>query len=347
MIDYLCDLKYYQPMRTLFYLLSLIFLVSACNGTTQKQTRSEQTSVAVKKTEVPVFSKDSAYYYVAKQLSFGPRVPGSEAHAACASWLAATMGSFADTVIVQNFKARVYTKKVFDGKNIIASFNPKAAKRIILAAHWDSRPYADHDPDEKMHRTPIDGANDGASGVGVLMEIARLLRAQPISPSVGIDIIFFDLEDYGPHNSERDAGDDDYWALGSQYWSKTPHQPGYQANFGILLDMVGAAGAVFPREYYSQQYASWVLDKVWRTAQLMGYDSYFSNRPGLPINDDHIPVNRIAGIPMIDIIHQDQNSSNGTFYEHWHTINDNLDQIDKQTLQVVGEVVTRVIYEAS
>lgn len=125
-------------------------------------------------------------------------------------------------------------------ENIVATFNPHASKRILLAAHWDSRPYADHDPDDSKHRTPIDGANDGASGVGVLMEVARLLSLQPVEDRLGVDIVFFDLEDYGPHNDVRTAGDDDYWALGSQYWSKTPHLPGYKANFGILLDMVGA-----------------------------------------------------------------------------------------------------------
>lgn len=331
-------------MKNFPIILFVVLLVTSCNGVTKKQS-NQQTTVPVARVKPPLFQADSAYAFVAKQLAFGPRVPGSPAHLACAKWMSEKMSALADTVVVQSFKARVYTKDVIEGKNIIASFNPKASRRIILAAHWDSRPYADHDPDPAKHRTPIDGANDGASGVGVLIEIARLLKLQPVDPKTGIDIIFFDLEDYGPHNSVRTGGDDDYWALGSQHWSRNPHIPGYQAHYGILLDMVGAAGAVFPREYYSQQYASWVLDKVWRRAQELGYEAYFSNRPGLPINDDHIPVNRIAGIPMIDIIHQDTGSTNGTFYEHWHTSNDNLSQIDRETLRVVGEVVTSVIYE--
>lgn len=321
----------------------LLAFVSGCNPTARQQSGS-QTEV-VKEVHIPTFNADSAYQFVAQQVAFGPRVPGSAAHGKCGVWLTEKMNEFADTVIVQKFKMRVYTKAVMEGSNIIASFNPKATKRIILAAHWDSRPYADHDADESKRHTPIDGANDGASGIGILMEVARLLELNPLDKKLGIDIIFFDLEDYGPHNDVRDVGDDDYWALGSQHWSKTPHIPGYQAQFGILLDMVGAAGAVFPREYYSQQYAGWVLDKVWRAAQQLGYDNYFSNKSGLPINDDHIAVNRIAGIPMIDIIHQDQSSSNGTFYEHWHTSGDNLDQIDKQTLGVVGEVLAKVVYE--
>ena len=329
--------------KALILLISMV-LLTACNPKARQESTTPNT--VTKEIHIPLFNADSAFQFVAQQVAFGPRVPGSAAHAQGADWLTEKMSEFADTVVVQEFKVRVYTKAVMDGKNIISSFNPKASKRIILAAHWDSRPYADHDPDKTKHRTPIDGANDGASGVGVLMEVARLLKLNPLQSSLGIDIIFFDLEDYGPHNDVRVVGDDDYWALGSQHWSKTPHLIGYQAQFGILLDMVGAAGAVFPREYFSQQYAGWVLDKVWRTAQQMGYDSYFSNKPGLPINDDHIPVNRVAGIPMIDIIHQDQNSSNGTFYEHWHTTNDNLTTIDKEILRVVGEVVTKVIYEA-
>lgn len=332
-------------MKPLVYLLLLFPGFLACSNAGKKPANNTAAPTAEVRVEVPAFNADSAWQFVAKQLAFGPRVPGHKAHEACADWMSNKMSNWADTVIVQSFRARAYTKAILDGKNIISSFNPSATKRILLAAHWDSRPYADHDPDNTKHRTPIDGANDGASGVGVLMEIARLIHTQKLPQNIGLDIVFFDLEDYGPHNDERSNGDDDFWALGSQHWARTPHIPGYKANFGILLDMVGAKNAVFPREYYSQQYAAWVLDKVWRTAQNMGYDNYFSNRPGMPINDDHIAVNQIAGIPMIDIIHQDPNSSNGTFYEHWHTSNDNLAQIDKETLRVVGEVVTRVVYE--
>ncbi len=332
-------------MKPLIYFSLMLILLASCNGATQKQAKKESAPIAKKTFETPVFSADSAYNFVAAQLAFGPRVPGSAAHAACATWFAEKMAAFADTVIVQGFKARVYDKNIFDGKNIISVFNPEAKKRILLAAHWDSRPYADHDPDPANHRTPIDGANDGASGVGVLMEIARLLHQSPLEKTLGVDIIFFDLEDYGPHNDERSYGDEDYWALGSQHWSRNFHKPGYRAQFGILLDMVGAPGAVFPREYYSQQYAPWVLDKVWKTASNLGYGNVFVNKPGLPITDDHIPVNRNAGIPMINIIHIDQNSSNGTFYEYWHTMNDNLSQIDPKTLRMVGEVVAKVVFE--
>jgi len=333
-------------MKSMSLLLFVFIFLASCHGPGKNQGQPSESSRAVTNTIIPVFNADSAYAMVAAQLAFGPRVPGTESHKACANWMTERMNAWADTVIVQEFRTRVYTKQVFNGVNIISVFNPAATRRILLGAHWDSRPYADHDPDLANRRKPIDGANDGASGVGVLMEVARLLQSQPLPQNLGVDIIFFDLEDYGPHNDERTAGDDDMWALGSQHWARNPHKTGYKAQFGILLDMVGASGAVFPREMFSQQYAAWVLDRVWRTAQRLGYGQAFVNRPGPPINDDHLPVNRIAGIPMINIIHIDQNSSNGTFYEYWHTMNDNLSQIDPQTLKMVGDVVVHTIYEA-
>lgn len=336
--DYFCKMKKTFPFI-------LILLLASCRSNSTKPKTDDSSVQTQLQVSLPVFEGDSAYAYVAAQTRFGPRVPGTQAHKACADWLIRRLDEWADTVVVQPFKTRVYDKTIFDGQNIVAIFNPKATKRIVLASHWDSRPFADHDPVEANRRKPIDGANDGASGVGVLMEMARLLRQQAPDPGIGVDIVLFDLEDYGPHTDERLNGDENFWALGSQYWSRNPHLPGYKANFGILLDMVGAPQAVFPREYFSQLYASWVLDKVWRAAQNAGYDAYFSNQAGLPISDDHVPVNQIAGIPMINIIHQDQNSSNGTFYEHWHTLNDNLSQIDPNTLKVVGDVLQKVIFE--
>ena len=323
--------------------ITVVILITSCNGTTQK-TGSKQAKTPEKTLQIPVFNADSAYRYVAQQTAFGPRIPGSEAHRKCSDWLKVKLGMYADQVLVQDFRARVYNKTSFDGKNIIATFNPSAKKRILLSAHWDSRPYGDHDPDPANHRKPIDGANDGASGVGVLIELARQLKLHPIDAGIGIDIVLFDLEDYGPPTDERTGGDNNFWALGSQHWAANPHIPGYDAHFGILLDMVGAKNAVFPREYFSMQYASWVVDKVWKVAYDLGYDEVFVNNPGSPVDDDHLPVNEIAKIPMIDIIHLDRNSSNETFFEHWHTVNDNLDKIDPATLGMVGNVLVHVIY---
>ena len=285
---------------------------------------------------VPSFNADSAYNYVKKQLDFGPRVPGSEAHAQCAEWFVNFFNDKADTVYVQDFRTRLYNGKGIDGKNIIASFNPQAKKRILLGAHWDSRPFADHDPDEKNWNTPI----DGASGVGVLMEVARVLKENPMN--TGVDIILFDLEDYGAPQYLNLMTNDD-WALGSQYWSKNPHVFNYRAYFGILLDMVGAPNPKFPKEYYSQQFAPSLSNDVWRMARELGYSDYFSNEIGHPINDDHIYVNVNANIPMIDIIHL-ENSEESSFYPYWHTLKDNIEQIDPKTLGMVGDVVLNVIY---
>lgn len=321
--------------------ISMILLLSfvSCQD---KKTSKTVAKPTVQKQEivVPSFNADSAYNYVKKQLDFGPRVPESKAHAQCAEWFIDFFKDKADTVYVQNFRTRLYNGKGIDGKNIIASFNPQAKKRILLGAHWDSRPFADHDPDEKNWNTPIDGANDGASGVGVLMEVARVLKENPMS--TGIDIILFDLEDYGAPQYLNLMTNDD-WALGSQYWSKNPHVFNYRAYFGILLDMVGAPNPKFPKEYYSQQFAPSLSNDVWRIARELGYSDYFTNEIGHPINDDHIYVNVNANIPMIDIIHL-ENNEESSFYPYWHTLKDNIEQIDPKTLGMVGDVVINVIY---
>lgn len=321
-------------------IISLVMLsIFSCDNK-QNSKPAAQPAPQAKQVVIPQFNADSAYNYVAKQLEFGPRVPGSEAHKQCAEWFIDFFNEKADTVYVQDFRTRLYNGNGIDGKNIIAAFNPEAKKRILLAAHWDSRPFADHDPDEKNWNTPIDGANDGASGVGVLMEIARLMKETPTN--VGVDIILFDLEDYGaPYYLNLMTNDD--WALGSQYWSKNPHIYNYRAYFGILLDMVGAPNAKFPKEYYSQQFAPALSNDVWRIAREIGYSDYFTNELGHPINDDHIYVNVHARIPMIDIIHL-ENNSESSFYPYWHTVKDNIEQIDPKTLGMVGDVVVNVIY---
>ena len=323
------------------FLISLITLsITSCDNK-QNSKPAAQATPQKKEIVVPEFNADSAYNYVAEQLAFGPRVPGSEAHAQCAEWFIDFFNEKADTVYVQEFRTRLYNGKSIDGKNIIASFNPEAKKRILLAAHWDSRPFADHDPDRTKWNTPIDGANDGASGVGILMETARILKENPIN--TGIDIILFDLEDYGAPQYLNLMTNHD-WALGSQYWSKNPHIYNYKAYFGILLDMVGAPNPRFPKEYYSQQFAPTLSNDIWRIARELGYSEYFLNEIGHPINDDHIYVNTAANIPMIDLIHLEDNE-NSSFYPYWHTMKDNIEQIDPKTLGMVGDVVLNVIYK--
>lgn len=334
-------------MKKFILFIASVLLLSSCGDKQPKGTPS--TSEKPKKTvSVPNFNADSAYQYVACQTNFGPRVPETQAHADCAQWLAAKLGEFADTVIVQDFRAKLYNGKGVDGQNIVGVFHPGAKKRIVLCAHWDSRPYADHDPDAANIHTPIDGANDGASGVGVLMECARQFKLQELPEHLGVDIVFFDLEDYGPHIEEAEKYYDEevnYWALGSQYWSKHPHVYGYKAYYGILLDMVGGSNPTFPKEYYSQGYAAWVSNKVWRRAADLGYRPYFTNELGALISDDHVPMNQNAGIPTIDIIDLQPESSNECFPEVWHTLNDNIENIDKTTLGMVGDVLLHVVYE--
>lgn len=333
-------------MKRLLPLL-LILVICACNNKPNPVKNETPNTSNLSPLISNLFNADSAFAFVKAQTDFGPRVPNTEAHEQCAAWLVNKLSEYADTVMVQEFRTRLFNNKGIDGKNIIASFNPKAAKRIILCAHWDSRPFADHDPDEANWNHPIDGANDGASGVGVLIESARCFRQQPLPEKVGVDIILFDLEDYGPRQDQAEQyydGHHNHWALGSQHWAAQHHLPGYKANFGILLDMVGGSKPNFMKEYYSQSYAAWLGNKVWRTAQDLGYGQYFVNELGDPISDDHLPMNEIAGIPTIDIIDLQPNSSNESFPEVWHTLNDNLENIDKSTLGMVGKVLIHTVY---
>lgn len=325
---------------TYAFIALFVFLVS-CNAPQNKKATTRTSSEKQKEVMVPNFNADSALQYVKAQTDFGPRVPNSAAHQACADYLIQTIRQFADTVYVQEAKVRAYNDDILNIKNIIASFQPEKKERILLGAHWDSRPYADHDPDKDNIWKPISGANDGASGIGVLIEMARLMKEN--KPDIGIDIIFFDGEDYGePHSLQSNK--QDTWGLGSQYWAKNPHVYGYEAKYGIILDMVGAENARFLRERFSTYYAEHVVDKVWAKAQSMGYGSYFVDEEGGPINDDHYYINDLIGIPTIDIIHLDTESTNGSFFDHWHTQEDTFDKINKETLRIVGEVVMHVVY---
>lgn len=316
------------------FLLSIVLFACGAKTATQNKAIVEQ------KITVPEFSSDSAYNYVKAQVDFGPRVPNTPAHTQCAAYLSNSLKQFGAVVTEQKMKLRAFNGDVLNAVNIIGSINPEAPKRILLMSHWDSRPWSDHDPDPASKTKPVPAANDGASGVGVLLEIARVLQSQ--TPDVGVDIVFFDAEDYGaPSDFKGDA--EDSWCLGSQYWSKRPHIPGYSANFGILLDMVGAPGARFMKEQISLYYAPQVVDNVWHTAETLGYSAYFINENGGGITDDHVYVNQIANIPSIDIIQYDSNSESG-FAEYWHTSKDDMSNIDKQTLKVVGSTLLHVIY---
>ncbi len=328
-------------MRYSLVLLSIIFLAAftSCKQKKVNQTDESEKQEAVKTSKAADFNADSAYYFVKKQVDFGPRVTNSVAHDKCAAWLETTLKKYASEVIVQPFTAKAYNGTRLNGRNIIASFNPKSTSRVLLCSHWDSRPYADNDPDTAMHRTPIDGANDGASGVGILIEIARQLRISPAA--VGVDILLLDAEDYGAPQDAGFIGSDD-WALGSQYWSRYPHVPQYTARFGILLDMVGGENAVFTMEGTSMYYAPDIAQRVWNMGSSIGYSDYFSSERTNAITDDHAYINQLRKIPTIDIIQHDQSTQSG-FYKYWHTINDNMDGISKPTLMAVGQTILTVV----
>jgi Zn-dependent M28 family amino/carboxypeptidase len=319
----------------------IIINISSCGDRSTSHSQQDTAKRTIVPVIVPAFNKDSAYHFVEKQVLFGPRVPNTQGHRACGDWLVETLGRFSDTLYVQNARVRAYDGTILNIRNIIGVFQPEKRNRILLCAHWDTRPWADHDPDPANHYKPFDGANDGASGVGVLLEIARLLSKD--KPNVGIDVIFFDAEDYGQHQSEF-GYEQDSWALGSQHWSRNPHRSDYFARYGILLDMVGASNATFKKEGFSMMYAPNVVRKVWSVGQRLGFGHYFLNAEGNHITDDHYYINTIRQIPTINIIDQRNEFGHG-FFEYWHTMKDNMDIIDPYTLQAVGQTVITVLFE--
>lgn len=320
--------------KTLLSLSVLLWLASCdtCNHKTTTPTEPIK-HIAV---NAPAFSSDTAYSYIQAQVNFGPRHMNSKGHEACAAYLQREAQRWADTVYVQKFEAKGYDGTVLKSTNIIAAFNPQATSRVLLCSHWDSRPWADQD--DSASAAPILAANDGASGVGVLLEIARLLKASPVK-NIGVDVFLIDAEDYGK------PGYEDSYCLGAQHWARQPHVSGYKADFGILLDMVGAPNAVFAREGNSTFHAGWVQDVVWGNAAELGFGNFFSNERIGAITDDHLYINNLIKIPAIDIIQYDPTSSSGTFGEYWHTHEDDMDVIDKATLHAVGTTVTHTIYK--
>lgn len=319
-------------------MLASLYLLVGCSGQKATGNNDQQadstTDQTIEAQFANIFNADSAYQYIARQVAFGPRVPGTEAHAQCADWIVQTMKSFGHDVQIQEAKLKVYDGTEFTAKNIITTINPTAQNRVLLLAHWDSRPHADHDPNPANHNTPILAADDGGSGVGVLLEIARQLQKQPLD--YGVDIIFFDLEDYGV--TEKD----DSWCLGSEYWSKNPHYDANKPLFGILLDMVGAKDARFYWEGYSKAYASAQMNQIWQTAANLGFGKFFKQADGGAITDDHVPIIKNLQIPVVDIINYDPNTPKG-FAAHWHTKNDNMDIISTETLTAVGATVMTVL----
>lgn len=327
--------------RSIIPLLLVLFLVS-CGKEGKKSQGSKQDEPAAG-INVPPFNADSAYHYVATQVAFGPRIPNTPAHEEAADYLVGKLKRFGANVTIQEFQVDHFSGTL-NLKNIVASFNPEKRKRILLGAHWDTRPFSDKDP--QMPNATFPGANDGASGVGVLLEIARVIsKSQP--PDVGVDIILFDGEDWGEREGNQGThplpeGLQEWWCLGSQHWAKNKHKPNYSAYYGILLDMVGAGNAQFHREGYSMEFAPSIVEKVWDHAQRLGYAHVFKRQTQAGVTDDHLFVNTIARIPMINIVHFEP--GNDFFGDFHHTQKDDLQLISKEMLGIVGTTVLNTLY---
>ena len=334
--------------------LALPLLMLACN-TTKKAPSDEQAAVDVQ------FCADSAYLFCQQQCDFGPRTMNSEAHERCAQWIQQKFEQYGYQVQLQKADLRGYDGTILKSTNIIAvapapsvspegpaapapsasaEGNPESIPRILVCAHWDSRPWADNDPDSTNWRKPVLAANDGASGVAVMLELARLL-SQHDSLSVAVDFVCFDAEDWGVPQWEAQS-DADSWALGAQYWA-AQYSASEAYRYAILLDMVGGQGAKFYQEGYSLQYARAIVDKVWQSAHAAGYGSYFLMQGGGYVTDDHVPLNEKAHIPCIDIINHYPDCPQSSFGPTWHTVNDNMQHIDRNTLEAVGQTLLQVI----
>lgn len=318
-------------MQKIILSLAALLLLAACAG---KGNAAASESASDDTAPMAVgFDADSAYSYVKRQVDFGPRVPNSSAHKACGDWLVAELERHGASVTQQNASLKAFDGTPLNARNIFAQYNPDAENRILLLAHWDCRPWADQDADPSKHRIPVDGANDGASGVGVLLEIARQLKANP--SQTGIDILFVDAEDWGTD------GDEESWALGTRYFVENPPIKDYFPASAILLDMVGGKGAKFCREYFSEQAAPRVAQALWGIAASRGYGDIFLNQLGGAITDDHVQLIK-HGIPAVDIIEYHPEDNVG-FNPNWHTTSDNMEGIDSATLKAVGETVMEYI----
>ncbi len=336
-----------RKMKLTFKITALIVMAATlfqCNSNPKENSsQASENEPETQTISTPDFNADSAFGGIEKQLSFGTRVPGTPGHKACGDWMVKEMKRFGLEVTEQPFDAFSYKGEKRPARNIIAAFNPAATKRVILAAHWDTRELADQDDEKQTEAIP--GANDGGSGVAVLMEIARSIAASNEKPIIGIDFIFFDAEDGGAPDDFKGNPINEYggYLLGSEYWSQNPHKENYSAFYGVLLDMVGAKNATFLKEQASMQVAPSIVNKIWQIASSAGFGNIFIQQNGPGITDDHLPVIINRKIPMVDII--DLKSGNKTFFDHWHTHDDNIHAIDKGTLEAVGETLIRLLYQ--
>ncbi len=316
-------------------ILSLILLVSCsakkANSTDESAGFQDSSEMIANAGEAVSFDADSAYVYLKKQVDFGPRVPNTDAHRLAGDWMVSELKRHGAAVMEQRADLKAFDGTMLKTRNIFGQFNPDMEDRTLLLAHYDCRPWADEDPDPEKRKQPVDGANDGASGVAVLLEIARQLSID--NPGKGIDILFVDAEDWGTE------GDDDSWAMGTRYFVEHPIKDGYLPSRVIVADMVGGKGAKFPIEYFSQQSAPALVTTIWNAAAEAGHSALFPRQLGGAVTDDHVEFIK-QGIPAVDIIEYHPRSG---FNPHWHTSTDNIDNIDKNTLKAVGETILTYI----
>ncbi len=320
--------NYFQAKNYPFF--TIIFISSLLLGCEQKQSdkpATQQQSTKTMTKQFPVFNGKNAFNYLLQQTNFGPRNPNSPGRQQCLQFLESELKKYADKVTLQKFTQQGYNE-ILHLTNIFAQFKPELQQRIILLAHWDTRPRAEEDADPKKRNLPIIGANDGASGVAVLLELARLFKNNPLP--IGVDILFTDGEDYG---YSRQDGNTDLYFLGAKHFAKTK-SIAYTPEYGILLDMIGDRDLQLPLEQNSLRFAPRLMDIIWSTAEEVAVTN-FIRVPGELISDDHLPLNEV-GIPTIDIIDFQ--------YPYWHTHQDTPDKCSSESLEAVGKVLSAVIY---
>lgn len=310
-------------LRAAVLVLALPIAITACGGADAAPRAAAGTAAAAALVE---FDGAGAMTNVRKQVAFGARVPGTAAHRATGDWLVAELKRRADTVIVQRWTHTTADGKQLPMRNILARFRPREARRVLYLAHWDSRPIADRESDPARAGEPVPGANDGASGVAILLGVADALKKKPTA--IGVDLLFVDGEDWGDFDTDTDV------LIGSRYFAEHLPDSAYAPLMGVLWDMVGDSVPVFEQEAYSVQSAPEVVQRVWTTAQRLGHEAAFTNRQGIAITDDHVPLQR-KGLRVIDVIDLD--------YPWHHTVGDTPDKVSQRTLQMVGDVAMALL----
>jgi Zn-dependent M28 family amino/carboxypeptidase len=292
------------------------------------------------------FDGQTALSYVRPQIAFGPRVPGTPAHEQEANWIIAEMKKRTDSIIVQSWTQTTVKGQKLPMRNILARFNPTASQRVLYLTHWDTRPFADDDPNFGKRAGSFDGANDGASGVALFLALGDVFKKTP--PSVGVDLLFVDGEDWGAFDADSSGNYPDA-LFGSQYFANHLPDANYKPMFGVLFDMIGDADLQIYQEANSVQYAPEVVQKVWQTAADLGYSNYFLAQPGIQVTDDHRPLQN-KGLRVIDVldiqygplpaVHDASTPSSPNYH---HTTMDTIDKLSARSLQVVGDVAVTLV----